>query len=449
MPSRPVQPAYGHSTPPPTGSARVVVVGAGVAGLIVARDLARAGVPVTVVEASDRTGGQLASTIVAGLEIDAGAESFATRGGVVEELATELGLGADIVRPLDSPAWLVGRRGSSHPLPAASVLGIPADPGARDVVRVIGRPAAWRARLDAVLPLRHPDSYRTVGDLVRRRMGTGVLRRLVAPVVRGVYSTTPDALPLELASPGMRDALRASGSLGAAVSRLRAASAAGSQVAGLRGGVHRLAASLADDARAHGARIMLGARVVRASASGVWLDGGDRIEGEVVFAAPDVAAPAARTRTIIVAIAVVDAPELDSAPRGTGALVEAGAEGITARALTHSSAKWTWLADELPTGRHALRLSYDGMPDDPENTVLTDLRAITGARIDRLVALDMRTWTRTLESPPVSDDQDAVGEAASATGLASIVAGARQTAREISERISTDVRAAPSGGSEG
>ena len=82
------------------------------------------------------------------------------------------------------------------------MLGIPADPGAPDVVRAIGALAAWRARLDAVVPLRDPNSYRTVGDLVRRRMGSGVLRRLVAPVVRGIYSTTPDALPLELASPG-------------------------------------------------------------------------------------------------------------------------------------------------------------------------------------------------------------------------------------------------------
>lgn len=433
---------------------RVVVVGAGVAGLIVARDLARAGLAVTVVEASDRVGGQLAATRVAGIDLDAGAESFATRGGAVEALATELGLAADIVQPLPSPAWLIGRRGRAHPLPAAGVLGIPADPRALDVRRAIGRPAALRARLDAVLPLRHPDSYRTVGDLVRRRMGSGVLRRLVAPVVRGVFSTTPDSLPLDLASPGMRDALRAAGSLSAAVARLRADSPAGSQVGGIRGGVHRLAASLADDARAHGARFVLGARVTRTAATEVWLDSGERIEGRVVFAAAGLAAPAARTRTITVAIAVVDAPELDRAPRGTGALVEAGTAGITARAFTHSSAKWTWLADQLPPGRHVARLSYDGMPDDPDTTVLSDLRAITGARVDSLVGLDVRTWTRTLESQPLAGDQDAVGEAASVTGLASIVAGARATAREIAERISperisTDVRAARSGGAEG
>ncbi len=78
-------------------SAQIVVIGAGVAGLVVARDLARAGVAVTVVEASDRLGGQLTSVPIAGLDIDAAAESFATRGGVVEQLAAELGLADDIV----------------------------------------------------------------------------------------------------------------------------------------------------------------------------------------------------------------------------------------------------------------------------------------------------------------------------------------------------------------
>ena len=96
-----------------------------------------------------------------------------------------------------------------------------------------------------------------------------------------------------------------------------------------------------------------------------------------------------------------------------------------------------------------VRLSYDEMPDDPEVTVLADLRAITGARIDRLVELDVRTWTRTLEARPAPIGQDAVGEAASTTGLASIVAGSRATARALAERLSTDVKAARTGGAEG
>jgi oxygen-dependent protoporphyrinogen oxidase len=209
--------------------------------------------------------------------------------------------------------------------------------------------------------------------------------------------------------------------------------------------VHRLAAALERDARASGARILLGSRVVSADADGVVLAGGERLLGRVVSAAAPANGPASRVRTIAVALAVVDAPGLDDAPRGTGALIAQGAQGIAARAFTHSSAKWAWVADALPPGRHAVRLSYDEMPDDPEAAVTSDLAAITGARIDRLLELDVRTWSRTLEAQAPAEGIDAAGEAASVTGLASIVPAARELAR----RIRTDVNAAPSGGAEG
>ncbi|MEX1043462.1 MAG: FAD-dependent oxidoreductase, partial [Acidimicrobiia bacterium] len=51
---------------------RVVVVGAGVAGLTCAATLQRAGVDVTVVEARDRIGGRVWTGEVAGARIDLG-----------------------------------------------------------------------------------------------------------------------------------------------------------------------------------------------------------------------------------------------------------------------------------------------------------------------------------------------------------------------------------------
>lgn len=55
---------------------------------------------------------------------------------------------------------------------------------------------------------------------------------------------------------------------------------------------------------------------------------------------------------------VVDRPQLDSAPRGTGILVAPQSPGIKAKALTHATAKWGWLADRAGPGTHVLRLSY-------------------------------------------------------------------------------------------
>jgi phytoene dehydrogenase-like protein len=58
--------------PPPPHRAEVVVVGAGLAGLAVARVLAAAGRQVVVLEASDRVGGRVGTDVVDGFRLDRG-----------------------------------------------------------------------------------------------------------------------------------------------------------------------------------------------------------------------------------------------------------------------------------------------------------------------------------------------------------------------------------------
>lgn len=416
---------------------RVVVVGAGIAGLIVARDLIRAGATVTLLEASESLGGQTVAVEVGGVEVDAGAESFATRSDAVAELAWELGL--DAVQPLEAPAWLIDAAGRAAPLPAASLLGIPASPLAEDVLASIGARGAWRAQLDKLMPMLRPDKYGSLADLVRRRMGRRVLDRLVEPVVRGVHSTSADSLDLDTASSELKPALRRTGSLAAAVAEIRATSPAGSQVGGVLGGIRRIAERLAEQVDLFGVDIRTGVRVVSVESDRVVTADGERIAGRVVVAAPGLASEPVRQREIVVAIASVEAVGLDAAPRGTGALVAPGAPGISARAMTHTSAKWAWVRAALDERqgrtdhhRHIVRLSYDGLPEDPEGRVLADLRAITGADV-RLEDLAVRRWVRTLASAPVDDASGplVVGEAASGTGLATIVPRARALAAEL------------------
>jgi oxygen-dependent protoporphyrinogen oxidase len=50
------------------------IIGGGIAGLVVALRLAQGGHQVTLLEASDRVGGQLAPQHIAGVDLDAGAE---------------------------------------------------------------------------------------------------------------------------------------------------------------------------------------------------------------------------------------------------------------------------------------------------------------------------------------------------------------------------------------
>ncbi|WP_395639499.1 protoporphyrinogen/coproporphyrinogen oxidase [Pseudolysinimonas sp.] len=387
------------------------IVGGGVAGLVLARRLALAGRRVTILEASDRLGGQLARQRIAGVELDAAAESFGTRGGGVRALVDELGLAADVVSPAPSPAWVQRARGGAVPLPVAGLLGIPADPRAADVVRAVGRRGALRAQLDELLPSSVGSDATTVGDLVAARMGRAVLDTLVAPVARGVYSREARELPLDVAAPLLRAALREHGSLAAAVRSLRTSAPAGSLVAGLRGGMFRLADALAAECARLGVVVETGVRVDDAPPGAVW-------------AASRPGAPAGRE--VMLVTLVLEAAGLDGAPRGSGVLVAPGA-GVAARALTHLTAKWRWIADALP-GRHVLRLSYDTPPADPVATALADAAALFAIPLPQAVDATVSTWSRAAPDPR---DGRQVGEPVAGVGLASVIPHAEALAATL------------------
>ncbi|MBD9699524.1 FAD-dependent oxidoreductase [Flavimobilis sp. GY10621] len=402
---------------------RTIVVGGGVAGLTAARELARAGRSVVLLEASAHMGGSVGPLVVerGGLDgaepqcpddspfervtLDAGAESFATRSTAVADLLDELGLAGEIVTPVDAPAW-VRTPDALMPLPRSGVLGIPGD--LDDVRRALGTRAWLRARLDGALPAsvgtRPPAGTDgvSVGHLVRARLGDDVLRAFVAPVAGGVHSASADLLDVDAVAPGLREGVARHGSLVAAAAALRAAAPAGSAVAGLRGGMHTLVAALLADLAARGVDVRRSTRVERLERTGdgwrvhtlgparpgtfedaVGARTSATLEADDVLVATT-AAEAARLlgahvpgsvlpelpsgHVCLVTLVLAD-PRLDAAPRGTGVLVAQGvnaAHGVRAKALTHSSAKWAWVRDALPDGHHAVRLSYGRLGGDPD-----------------------------------------------------------------------------------
>jgi oxygen-dependent protoporphyrinogen oxidase len=463
---------------------RIAVVGGGVAGLVAARECARPGFEVVVLEAADRIGGSVAPLELDGMTLDAGAESFATRGGHVAELLDALGLAGEIVSPNPVGAWV--RTGTkSVPLPKAGLLGIPSSPLATDVVAAIGWGGALRASLDRLLPVLTIGQERRLGTLVRKRMGAKVLDELVVPVVTGVYSAAPDDLDIDVAAPGLNAALTRLGSLSGAVGELRSQAKAGSAVQGLRGGMWRLPAALAADIRARGGSVRTTAAVTAiapwaapetpapAGAAHPESDGGRRpARWTLRLAAPAPAAlallptaspslaglagldwpPASSVELVTL---VLTAPALAEAPRGTGVLVgDAPGSGVAAKALTHASTKWAWVAEAAGGGRHVVRLSY-GRAGQPGTRELSDqrLREIALSDVSALLNIPLAAsdvdaftrirWTNALPYATVGQREriqrvrDGVGSVEglevtgswlAGTGLASVVPDARRAA---------------------
>jgi oxygen-dependent protoporphyrinogen oxidase len=125
-------------------------------------------------------------------------------------------------------------------------------------------------------------------------------------------------------------------------------------------GVRLLNSTRADTAArtADGWRVITGERTYDAGLLVVALDGPTAV-ALMQESVPDLAAhrPGAGPDVKLVTL-VVDLPELDRRPRGTGILVAPQTPGVQAKALTHATAKWHWLAAAAGPGTHVVRLSY-------------------------------------------------------------------------------------------
>ena len=468
----------------------VVVIGGGAAGLVAALDCARVGIRVTVIERAAAPGGAVATETVAGIRVDTGAESYATRRGTVRALVDSLGLADAVVTPAAAGAWVRLPDGRSAPLPRAGLLGIPSNPLADDVRRVIGWRGAMRAYLDRIRPVLTIGREHNLGELVERRMGKAVLESLVAPVTRGVYSADPYDLDVTRAAPGLNRALTVAGSLSGAVALLRADAPAGSAVEGLHGGMSTLIDALVTELRTREADLILGVGATalfplseNAASWQVILEDERVIEADYVIVAtpeaealrllaplsPEIAAAEpTETPTVELVTLVLDAAALDAAPRGTGVLVaESARSTVLAKALTHSTAKWQWLRAEASAEhphRHVIRLSY-GRQGAPNPTIglsdaevreiaLTDAAGILGVPLDDTqVAGFLRTqWSGTLPGAALGqreraellraaaiaiDGIDVTGAWLSGTGLASVVPDALAASARIRHLVAT------------
>ncbi|MDO5677413.1 MAG: FAD-dependent oxidoreductase [Propionibacteriaceae bacterium] len=364
----------------------VAVVGGGLAGLLSAMRLQEAGHTVELREAGGHLGGMISPIRLGSVEVDSGAEAYAVRGGVVRALCDDLGL--EVAPPEGTPhIWW---RHGTFPM-AEGVLGIPGsleDPA----LGVLTEEELAVVRADAELAASVGADATTVGELVRARLGEPALTKLVTPVTQGVYSMSPDRMPLTAFAPSLLQALQSEGSLLAAVAHVRGPGSAA--VEQPIGGMFQLINALAVRFEAAGGTVRTSASVsaVKRGGSGfqVGLHDGEQLDVErVVLAAPaavtsvllghlGLEVPAPPVRTARSAMLAVATPALADNPVGSGVLLAERDDTLHARALTHYSAKWPWAA---ASGEHVLRLSYPEHVLATRADVLRDASRFVGVQI--------------------------------------------------------------------
>jgi protoporphyrinogen/coproporphyrinogen III oxidase len=183
---------------------QTVVIGGGITGLACAYRLERWGLPVTLLEASDRVGGVIAAIRRNGFLFEAGPQCprFPR---LLRELVREIGLEQSFVRANSRARRYVVKGGQLYPAPLTpwALLGTRLV-GFRDKARFVGEPFGHA---------KPPTSEESVADFVRRKFGVETLDYLVDPFFSAVFFASPEQVGMDSALPSVARWEREDGSV--------------------------------------------------------------------------------------------------------------------------------------------------------------------------------------------------------------------------------------------
>ncbi|HSB09472.1 MAG TPA: protoporphyrinogen oxidase [Blastocatellia bacterium] len=170
----------------------VIVIGAGISGLVCAYRLKTLGVDVALLEKSHRVGGVIQSERIDGYLIERGPNSSQ---GTEELLALveELAIADQLVEGDPKAPAYVYFNGSLH--------AVPSGPAAFISSKLLSLGGKLRIFKEPFVPVRRSDSEESVAAFARRRIGNEAAERLVAPFVSGIYAGDAEQLSVQAAFP--------------------------------------------------------------------------------------------------------------------------------------------------------------------------------------------------------------------------------------------------------
>lgn len=182
----------------------VVVVGGGITGLTACYRLCQAArehtlpLDVTLLEASGRLGGIVATSQQQGLLLEHGPDCFITSkpGGV--RLCEELGLSDQLISTTTQHRQsFIVRRGKLRPVPQGLHLIVPGSLWSFATSSILSWRGKLRMALDLFLPRRTSHEDESLAHFVTRRLGREALERVAQPMVSGIYTADPAQLSVQ------------------------------------------------------------------------------------------------------------------------------------------------------------------------------------------------------------------------------------------------------------
>lgn len=193
---------------PPRANAPVVIVGAGITGLVLAWQLRQRGTPVCVLEASARAGGAIRTVREGEWLFETGPNTVLLKDRRVQQLVTKtLGLGEAFL-------FADGAAGNRFVVRGGVPLPLPTSVGAFLRTPLFSSRAKLRLlREPFIRPFDTACGEESVADFVLRRLGPEFLDYAINPFIAGVYAGDPAQLSVDAGFPRLRELEQRYGSL--------------------------------------------------------------------------------------------------------------------------------------------------------------------------------------------------------------------------------------------
>jgi oxygen-dependent protoporphyrinogen oxidase len=375
-------------------SCDVIIVGGGIAALATAYELQRRGIGFLILERTGRAGGVIFTEQIDEFTFDAGPDALLIQKPAAITLCKELGLG-DRLFPTSLPrAAYILKRGTMHPLPESSMLGIPRNVSALAATRLFSLAGKARMAAELFLPRRTDGADESIASFIGRRFGAEAVTYLAEPLLAGIHAGDVGRLSMRALFPRFLEAERKYGSVLRAFRQIRQPKSSNGAFMSLPGGLQEIVDALVRVLPAGSIALGAGVRsIARRGRYEVTLESGETLSAPaVVVCAPAfAAAEVLRSADADLASLCGRIPYASSATvtfgyrradvahplRGSGFVIPR-VENTIIMAGSWISSKWRARAPE----GHVLLRAFIGGARDPEATRRSDEELIAASEAE-------------------------------------------------------------------